>query len=207
MFEFVQLRSFIAVARELHFGRAAQRLNMTQPPLSRHIQMLERELGVQLLVRTSRSVRLTPAGQVFFNEAKRILQQSEAAVQSAREAASTDRGSLSVGFIGVATYGYLPKLVTALAKELPNVDVTFREMTSAEQLEALAYGRIDLGLVRPLTPEPDLRAACVMREPLALAIPLDHPLSLRRQPELADLDGEPFIYVFPRRALPARDAD
>jgi DNA-binding transcriptional LysR family regulator len=193
MFELGQLRSFVAVATELHFGRAAKRLNMTQPPLSRQIQLLEQDLDVQLFIRTSRSVQLTPAGRAFLVEARSLLQQSEAAKQAARRAARTNSGSVTVGFIGATTYGFLPRLVTKARTELPNIDLTFREMTTAEQIDALAFGRIDLGLARPIADQREIVSACVMREHLALALPLDHPLAVRRRPELAQIDGEPFI--------------
>ena len=127
MFELGQLRSFVAVAAELHFGRAAKRLNMTQPPLSRQIQLLEQDLDVQLFIRTSRSVQLTPAGRAFLVEARALLQQSEAAKQAARLAARTNSGSVTVGFIGATTYGFLPRLVTKARTELPSIDLTFRK--------------------------------------------------------------------------------
>ena len=193
MFELGQLRSFVAVATELHFGRAAKRLNMTQPPLSRQIQLLEQDLDVQLFIRTSRSVQLTPAGRAFLVEARALLQQSEAAKQAARRAARTNSGSVTVGFIGATTYGFLPRLVTKARTELPSIDLTFREMTTAEQIDALTFGRIDLGLVRPIADQREIVSACVLREHLALALPLDHPLAVRRRPELAQIDGEPFI--------------
>jgi DNA-binding transcriptional LysR family regulator len=197
MFELSQLRSFVAVATELHFGRAAKRLNMTQPPLTRQIQLLERELDVQLFTRTSRSVQLTQAGRAFLAEAQLLLQQSETAVQVARRAAQTHKGAITVGFIGAATYGYLPRLVTRVEAELPNLDVTFKEMPSAVQVEALAFSRIDIGLVRPLPAQRDVRSVCVMRENLALALPLAHPLAVRRRPQLSQLDGEPFVMYSP----------
>ena len=121
------------------------------------------------------------------------LQQSEAAKQAARRAAQTNSGSVTVGFIGATTYGFLPRLVTKARIELPNIDLTFREMTTAEQIDALVFGRIDLGLARPIADQREIVSACVMREHLALALPLDHPLAVRRRPELAQIDGEPFI--------------
>ncbi|MBR0687817.1 LysR family transcriptional regulator [Bradyrhizobium manausense] len=193
MLEFGQLRSFIAVATELNFGRAAKRLHMTQPPLSRQIQLLERELDVQLFTRTSRSVELTSAGRAFLVEARALLQQSETAVQVARRAAQTAEGALKIGFVGATTYGFLPRLAARMRSELPNIEVSFHELTSVEQLDALASSRIDLGLVRPLPAEENVQAACVMREGLALALPLDHPLAVRRRPQLAQLHGESFI--------------
>ena len=108
MIEFGQVRAFVAVADELNFGRAAKRLNMTQPPLSRQIQILEATLAVKLLERTSRSVRLTAAGRAFLSEARAMLQQREHAVKAARQAASLAGGALSIGFVGATTYGFCP---------------------------------------------------------------------------------------------------
>ncbi|WIW50630.1 LysR family transcriptional regulator (plasmid) [Bradyrhizobium sp. 62B] len=193
MIEFAQIRAFVAVADELHFGRAAKRLNMTQPPLSRHIQMLEQQLDVTLLERTSRSVELTGAGRAFLAEARGLLQQRENAVKAARQAASLAGGSLTIGFVGATTYGYLPWLASRLRSELAHIEASFVELTSREQLEALKSGQIDFGLVRPLQTAETVRSACVFREELALALPLDHPLAGRRRPELEQLDGQPFI--------------
>ncbi|WP_027520606.1 LysR family transcriptional regulator [Bradyrhizobium sp. Ec3.3] len=193
MIEFAQIRAFVAVADELHFGRAAKRLNMTQPPLSRHIQLLEQQLDVTLLERTSRLVELTAAGRAFLIEARTLLQQRENAIKAAREAAVRTGGSLRIGFVGATTYGYLPWLASRLHAELPHVETDFVELTSREQLEALKSGQIDFGLVRPLQTANPIRSACVFREDLALALPLDHPLAVRRRPELAQVDGQPFI--------------
>ncbi|MBR1175212.1 LysR family transcriptional regulator [Bradyrhizobium sp. KB893862 SZCCT0404] len=193
MIEFAQIRAFVAVADELHFGRAAKRLNMTQPPLSRHIQLLEQSLDVMLLERTSRSVELTMAGRAFLGEARALLQQRENAIKAAREAGALAGGSVKIGFVGATTYGYLPWLASRLRTELPQVETDFVEMTSREQLDALKSGQIDLGLVRPLKTVDSVRSACVFREELALALPLEHALAARRRPELEQLDGQPFI--------------
>jgi DNA-binding transcriptional LysR family regulator len=193
MIEFAQMRIFVAVADELHFGRAAKRLNMTQPPLSRQVQMLEQDLNVKLLDRTTRSVQLTGAGRAFLAEARALLQQRENAIKVARQAASLVGGALTVGFVGSATYGYLPWLAAHVREELPNVEMTFEELTSRRQLEALRSGQIDLGLVRPLSVVEPVRSVCVFRDNLALALPLAHPLAVRRRPELAQLEGQPFI--------------
>lgn len=146
MFELGQLRCFLAVATELHFGRAAQRLNMTQPPLSRQIQMLEGDLRTTLFNRTSRSVELTPAGQVFLGEARAIIERAEAAAKLVREASGTARGQVRVGIVPATTYDVLPRLVTRVRAELPFIDLLFQEMTSDEQREALTYSRIDVGI-------------------------------------------------------------
>jgi DNA-binding transcriptional LysR family regulator len=187
------VRCFVTAATELHFGRAAQRLNMTQPPLSRQIQLLEQELGVPLFVRGHRRVELTPAGRAFLSEARDLLQQSEAAAQTARRAAQANAGAITIGFVGASTYGFLPRLVASLSAELPDLEVTFRELSSKAQLEALAVNGIDLGLIRPVPVSAAYGSACVHRDSLALALPLQHPLAGRRRPDLAQIDGEPFI--------------
>lgn len=193
MLDLTHIRSFIAVATELNFGRAAKRLNMTQPPLSRQIQLLERELDVRLFLRTSRSVELTPAGRAFLAEARQLLAHGETAMQAARRAAKTETGALTIGFIGATTYAFLPRLVSRARLDCPSIALTFREMEAPAQLEALALGGIDLGLVRPLAEPHPVRSLCVMREKMALALPLDHPLAVRRRPMLSQLDGEPIV--------------
>nr|WP_245216047.1 LysR family transcriptional regulator [Pararoseomonas baculiformis] len=192
--DLAHLRSFAALAEELHFGRAARRLNMTQPPLSRQIRLLEAELGVRLFDRTSHSVALTPAGHAFLPEARALLGASEQAVQTARRAArATGGGTLTVGFLGASTYCFLPRLISRARAELPETALVLKEMPGVAQIEALELGRIDIGLVRPV-PEPfDGTSSCVMREGLALALPQGHKLASRRRPSLQELDGEPFI--------------
>ncbi|MDB6050967.1 MAG: LysR family transcriptional regulator [Pseudomonas sp.] len=197
MFQLFQLRCFVAVATELHFGRAAQRLNMTQPPLSRQIQLLEHELGVQLLERTRRTVRLTPAGLAFLPEAEDVLVRSEAAALTARRAIRGEAGSVSLGFIPAASYHFLPSVVSAAHRSLENIDLVLKEMTTPEQQEALASGRIDLGLIRPLRARPAIQTICVLRDPFILALPQAHPLAQRPEVTLSDLDGQPFIMYSP----------
>lgn len=197
MFELAQARAFLVVAGELNFGRAARRLNLTQSALSRQVQALERALDVKLFERTTRSVALTPAGQAFMGEAQALLRRSEDAVQTTRRAAGRSAGALTVGFIGATCYGYLPRLVARARRELPDVSLTWAELDSAEQIVELEFGRIDLGLVRPIPEARRVRSRCVMRETLALAIPADHPLAARRRPPLGLLAGAPFIAYAP----------
>lgn len=194
MIGFVQLRCFVAVATELHFGRAALLLHMTQPPLSRQIQMLEDQMGVILLERTSRSVSLTPAGVAFLGEARKLLEQSERAIQVARRAANQLTGSVTVGFMGSAAYSFIPKLAELAQVELPNINVIFREMTTREQWEALPFGRIDLGIIRPGPEQKGQASVCIDKGNLALAVSRNHPLAARRQVvTLKQLDDMPFI--------------
>src|SRR6476620_5937738 len=150
MFDLNQLRCFVTVAEELHFGRAAARLNMTQPPLSRQIQVLEHIVEASLLDRTSRSVRLTPAGRSFLPEARRILKLAESASQVARRIALGKTGSIKIGFTATSAYGFMPDLVAACRTRLPEVDFSLKEMVSGDQFEALATGQIDAGLLRQI---------------------------------------------------------
>ncbi len=198
MFELSHLRCFAAVAEELHFGRAAARLNMTQPPLSRQVQLLEHALGVGLFERTSRSVRLTPAGRAFYAEARRILDLAEGAGLAAKRVARGEAGSVTIGFTAAASYGFLPRLIAAARAEMPEVDLALREMVTADQTEALSSGRIDLGLLRPpVDRRGGAEAVCVARERLVLAVPRGHPLAAGREPAIRDLDRQPLIMYSP----------
>jgi DNA-binding transcriptional LysR family regulator len=190
----VHVRSFVALAEELHFGRAARRLNMTQPPLSRQIQLLEEELRVRLVARTSHSVALTPAGRTFVPEARALLAAAEQAAQAAWRAAQTGSGgSLTLGFFGAVANGFLPRLVARARAEMPDTALVLKEMMTPSQFEALALRRLDLGLVRNVPNDFVGHSRCVLREPLVLALPHGHSLAARRRPMMSDLEGEPFI--------------
>jgi len=197
MFDLNQLRCFVTVAEELHFGRAAVRLNMTQPPLSRQIQVLEHIIDAPLLERTSRSVRLTPAGRSFLPEARRILKLAESASQVARRIAMGKTGSLKIGYTAAAAYGFLPELIAACRARLPEVDFSLKEMVSGDQLEALASGQIDAGLLRPPIARPELATRRVLAEPLLAAIPRKHPLASAAMVAIKDFDGLPFVMYSP----------
>jgi DNA-binding transcriptional LysR family regulator len=193
MFEFSQLRCFVVVAEELHFGRAAARLHMTQPPLSRQVQLLEHQLGAQLLERTSRNVRLTAAGRSFLPEAREILRLAESASLAARRVSRGEAGSVTIGFTASSGYRFLPDLIVTCRQQLPDVNLTLKEMVTMEQVEALASGRIDLALLRPHAAIADFESRCVAREPLVVALPDKHPLARGRLPTLADFDHAPFL--------------
>ncbi|RXT46354.1 LysR family transcriptional regulator [Bosea sp. Tri-44] len=200
MFELSQLRCFVAVAEELHFGRAAARLNMTQPPLSRQIQILERVLDVVLLERSNRTVKLTPAGQSFLAEARRLLKLAESAALLAKRVANGKAGSINIGFTATSAYSYVPRLVAACRRELPDVEVSLKEMVSGDQLKRLDSGEIDIGLLRPPIPRRGLSAFRVMAEPLIAAVPAGHALARGENVSLPDLAGEPFIMYAPYEA-------
>jgi DNA-binding transcriptional LysR family regulator len=197
MFQLFQLRCFIAVANELHFGKAAVRLNMTQPPLTRQIQLLEEELGVRLLERNRRSVRLTAAGRVFLAEADFLLRRSAAAKEAAQLAESGSSGTLVLGFIPAASYDRLPRIVTEVRRHFPDLELVLRELSTADQLEALEFRRIDLGIVRPTRSPTHISVQRISREPLMLALPADHPLASADALQVKDLDGEPFVMYSP----------
>lgn len=197
MFELSQLRCFVTVAEELHFGRAAARLHMTQPPLSRQIQLLEHALGVKLLERTSRAVRLTAAGQVFHGDAAAILRQAEQAALMANRVGKGEAGRVTVGFTAVAGYEMIPRLVAGVQQHLPGIDIVLKEMVSKDQLDALAARTIDLGFARPLHADSGLRYHPLSREPLMLAIPASHPYAKRRTIRAADLEREPLVMYSP----------
>lgn len=193
MFDLNQVRCFVAVAEELHFGRAARRLNMTQPPLSRQIQNLEHRVGAQLLERTSRSVRLTAAGKGFLAEARSLLNVAERAALVARRVATGKSGSIRIGYTAASAYGFLPQLVSACRKEIPDIDLSLSEMVTREQYAALAAKQIDLGFLRPPVQREELMSEVVVREPLVAAIPARHVLARKARLDLADLHDQPFI--------------
>jgi len=195
--ELHQLRCFVAVAEELHFGRAAARLNITQPPLSRQIQLLEHSLGAELFARSSRSVRLTAAGIAFLPDARRLLRLSDSASQHVRRIASGLAGRLRIGFTAASAYRFLPDLITALRGALPGVDLLLQEMVSGAQVDALLSGQLDAGLLRPPVAQPELAAIKIDAEPLLAALPARHRLARQSSITLADLDGQDFVMYAP----------
>jgi len=202
MFEISQLRCFVAVAEELHFSRAAERLNMTQPPLSRQIRLLEHHVGVQLLERNSRTVRLTAAGRAFFPEAARILRIAEEAAFSARRAAKGEQGTLAIGFTSASGYSLLPEVVRRLRECAPNVALTLKEVVSTSQVEALNAGELDLGLLRPHAMNAELESELIASESLMLAIHEREADQWPLSPTLASLHGRPFVMYSPYEARP-----
>lgn len=201
MFTLTQLTSFVAVAEELHFTRAAERLQMTQPPLSRQIQLLENDLGVQLLDRTNRSVRLTPAGRAFLTEARSILRQSEHAALAVRQVSTGEAGSIVIGFTAASAYSMLGTLLETAREVVPRAEIVLREMVTRDQLEDLTESRLDLGLGRPSVTGPDLRTRPAVRERLLAALPRGHELAARDGAlEITDFDGQQFLMYSPTEA-------
>ncbi|MGC4962603.1 LysR substrate-binding domain-containing protein [Gordonia sp. DT218] len=170
--ELRHLRYFRAVAEELHFGRAAERLHIAQPPLSQQIRQLEAELGVTLFVRSTRRVELTPAGTAYLERVEAILDAVDVAGLQAQRVAEGRQGTLAIGCVGSATYSLLPRLVRALREDLPDLDVSVRgEMLAPAQLSALTSGEIDLALLRPPAGGTEIVVETVRRDRLFVAIP------------------------------------
>ncbi|MCZ2820537.1 LysR substrate-binding domain-containing protein [Modestobacter sp. VKM Ac-2977] len=200
-FTLEQLRGFVAVAEELHFGRAAERLQMTQPPLSRQIQKLERVVGAQLLERDNRRVDLTAAGEVFLVEARRLLTLADVAPELARRVSSGSSGVLRIGFTAASAYGVLGRLLDDLGAALPDVDVDLAEMVTREQVAGLLAEEIDLGLARPPFDAERFGSRLLHCESLLVAAPLGHRLlALDRSVTAADLAGEPVVMHSPTQA-------
>ncbi|HVV28686.1 MAG TPA: LysR substrate-binding domain-containing protein [Rhizomicrobium sp.] len=199
-FELHQIRCFVAAAEELHFGRAAARMNMTQPPLSRQIQLLEHVLGVKLLDRTSRAVKLTPAGRVFLLEARRILRLAESAALATRRIAAGEAGTIALGFTAASGYSFLPRLLLLRASHAPNIDLALREMVSGEQVESLLTGRIDVGLLRPPVDRTEFSTLRVAGERLVAALPYGDERLEQASLRLSDFDGRRLVMYAPEGA-------
>jgi DNA-binding transcriptional LysR family regulator len=192
--ELRQLRYFVAVAEERHFGRAAERLHIAQPPLSQQIRRFEAELGEPLLYRTTRSVELAPAGEVLLERAREILAAVDAAVDDARRAARGEYGRLAIGFTGSSTYELLPTLAAALRRKIPGVALELRgEMLTPAQVARLLDGTLDLGLLRPPVRERELSTEVLRSEPLVAVLPESHPLAGSEAIPLELLEREPFV--------------
>ena len=200
--ELRHLRYFVAVAEELHFGRAAARLFIAQPPLSQQIQQLERELGVMLFQRTSRRVQLTPAGESFLTGVRQTLDALDAAVHSTRRAARGETGWLGIGFAASATYDLLPAVLHDFRERYPDVALSLMELNAVEQSAALRDRSIHVGFARPHADEADVVVEAVLREPFLVALPDAHPLAGRSELSLAMLAEEPFV-SFPEKPLPS----
>lgn len=192
--ELRHLNAFIAVAEELHFGRAAARLQISQSPLSQSIRALEAELGVRLLERTTRRVTLLAAGEAFLPRAREALTAATSAAEDARAAAAGELGRLSIGFTGSMTYLLLPVLAKALRAQLPRLQLELHgEMLTPDQVAGLVSDRLDLGLLRPPVDHPSLHVEPIGSEPLVAALPATHPLARLDKIPVGRLEHEPFI--------------
>jgi DNA-binding transcriptional LysR family regulator len=201
--ELWQLRYFLAVAEQLHFGRAAAALHISQPPLSRAIRALEQRLGVVLFARSRRRVELTPEGTRLLGEARRLLGQLERTVQEVRGMARGEEGRLRIGFVSLADYGVLPGLLKAFKSARPGIALALREMLSPEQAAALAAGELDFGLLLPPVSDAEpLEHLVVQRERFVVALPSSHRLAAGKgKLAVSALAGEPFVMV-PRDIAP-----
>ncbi|QKV96213.1 LysR family transcriptional regulator [Streptomyces sp. NA02950] len=185
------LEQFVVLAEERHFGRAAERLSMSQPPLSQAVQRLERRLGVTLLERSTRTVRLTPAGDAFAHDARHLLEAQNAAVERARRIAHGTEGELHLGFISGLAYTFLPGVLRLSRAHLPDLRIHLHQHSSAELVSRVRSGTIDLAFVRgPLADTDALTLRAIEGERLCVALPATHPLADREQLRLADLAHE-----------------
>lgn len=192
--ELRHLRYFVALGEELNFTRAAERLHIAQPPLSQQIRQLEQELGVTLLQRDSRPVRLTEAGALFLDRARALLASLEVAVADTRRIGRGQAGRLAIGFVGSAMFVGLPDIIRSYRETCPDVELVLDEMLAAEIAKALRQRRIDIGFARPaLLPESGFVQRMLLEEPYVAALPHDHPLAGRNEIALAELSEERFI--------------
>lgn len=201
------LRQFIAVAEELHYGRAALRVGIEQSPLSQAIQKLEAHIGTPLFVRNKRSVTLTPAGKVFLEEAYQWLAYERVAIERALHATGGEIGQLSMGYIGSAGYGFMPELIGQFRREFPQVKLRVFEMTTRDQLERLKGRYLDVGMLRtPLADDETLLSSMrYQHDRLMAALPHTHRLAHRKSISLKDLEHESFV-AFARQHVPAAHA-
>lgn len=195
------LRSFVVLADELHFGRAAVTLGITQPALSQQVRRLEREVGALLLTRTSRSVALTAAGSVLLRRARRTLASLEADLAETRDVATGRVGSLRLALVSSAVLTVVPDLLRRFARTHPGVEVHLSEMSTAQVTDAVATGRTDAGVVRDADAHPDLLSQVLIRERYIALLPRTHPLAGAKTIAIPDLAGQRFVMP-PRQAGP-----
>lgn len=191
------LRYFIAVAEELNFNRAAERLHITQPALSRQIQQLEEAIPAVLLERNSKRVTLTEAGKSFYEHGLRILEQLQQAADESRMLSLGQRGNLSVGIFGSAILDLIPQVLHRFTSVYPNVNVSLHPMDKDAQIQALRERRLTIGFNRLVPAEPDIEQELVRTEPLIIALPATHPMAKRREIDLGDVLDQPLI-LYPR---------
>lgn len=203
------MRHFLAVAEEGHIGRAAARLHLSQPPLTRHIQALEEKLGVALFVRTPKGMTPTDAGQTLLQETPNLLALAEQAVERTRLAGQGLIGRLDVGLFGSGMLDVIPRILARFHQERPEVKIVLHNLTKDAQLQALRERRISVGFNRLVPQEADISVETVLREPMVVAMAATHPLAVRPSLRLADLDGMPLILYpnVPLRGLAQEIAD
>jgi DNA-binding transcriptional LysR family regulator len=191
--EIRHLRYFVAVAEELHFGRAAIRLHIAQPPLSQQIRRLEEMLGHPLFLRTSREVRLTAAGEELLDRARHTLKKIDTDLSAVRKVGRGEAGTLTVGFVGSAMLTALPKLLGRYRSRYPQVDLQLRELYTAGLTDALLNGTLDVGFMRDAGNIEGLRVETLMAEPFVVVLPRKHPLAELKSVAVKSLQHEPFV--------------
>ena len=201
--ELRHLRYFVAVARERNFTRAAEVLHIAQPPLSRQIQQLEDELGIGLIERGSRPLRLSEAGRLFYEQAVQVLERIDEIKTLVSRLHDADRGRFSIGFVASTLYGKLPEVIRSYRAARPNVEIALLELTSVEQIAALKEGRIDVGFGRIPLDDPALERQLLRNEKLIAAVPANHPvLAKAKALRLEDLAVE-LLVVYPKAPRPS----
>jgi DNA-binding transcriptional LysR family regulator len=193
MMELRHLRSFVTLAHELNFSRAAERLNIVQPALSGQIKSLEVELGVQLFVRDRRSVSLTEVGRVFLPQAKATLDQADAALRVARHAEQGDIGELRISFVSSVIPEILPNVIRRLRAQYPRLQLHFHDMSTPRQIDALNDGRVDFGFLRLPVNAHGLHVELILEEPFVVVLPGDHPLAAQQAIAADSLQNEPML--------------
>lgn len=197
MFDLNQLRCFVAVATELNFRRAAQRLHMTQPPLSRQIQQLEHILGTELFDRAGRSVKLTTVGRMFLPEAQDLLRRAEESMLNAKRLCIGEKGQIRLGFITAAAFSLLPSLLGHITRQLPDAHLVLHEIQTGELIESIANCQLELGVIGMQHNDPRLSVQPIVRTPFVLAMHKDYKPRNGTVRTLADLDGEQFLMYSP----------
>lgn len=200
--ELKRLRYFIAVAEELHFGRAAFRLDMAQPPLSRQIGQLEKDIGALLFDRSRSQIRLTQAGEVLLERARKLFADLDGTIAEVRRIGSGSEGRLRVAFVGSSTHGVLPTLIKSYRSHYADIDLVLTAMNNAELKRALIQREIDVAIARPAIEDDEVTSEFLHQEPLILALPDNSPINAKPTPILADLGDETFI-LYPSSPRPS----
>lgn len=198
---FRQLRYFLVLSEELHFGRAARRLHISQPPLSASLQQIEDALGARLLERTSTYVRLTPAGSAFQQQARQLLQQLEDTREIVRRVSESPSGLLRIGFTPTMIFRGLPDVLSDVQRQHPGITLRLLEQNSASQVEGLAADRIDVGFIHAIPLPETVASLTIADEAFVCCVPIHHPLARRARVHLRDLVGEPLV-LFNRALAP-----